>query len=96
MDSQLVFYQECWETIKDDLLRVFLEFHNNRIINRSTNVTFIALVPKKSQSSRISYYRPISLVTNLYKIIAKVLSRQLRKVLQDTIFFTQGAFVEGR
>ncbi|RVW63731.1 LINE-1 retrotransposable element ORF2 protein [Vitis vinifera] len=67
------FYQECWETIKDDLLRVFLEFHNNRIINRSTNVTFIALVPKKSQSSRISYYRPISLVTNLYKIIAKIL-----------------------
>ena len=36
------FYQECWETIKDDLLRVFLEFHNNGIINQSTNATFIA------------------------------------------------------
>ena len=65
------FYQECWETIKDDLLRVFLEFHNNGIINQSTNATFIALVPKKSQTSRISYYKPISLVTSLYKIIAQ-------------------------
>ena len=44
----------------------------------------------------ISDYRPISLVTSLYKIIAKALSRRLRKVLQDTIISTQGAFVEGR
>ena len=36
------------------------------------------------------------MVTNLYKIIDKVLSRRLHKVLQDTIFFTQGAFVKGR
>ena len=90
------FYQECWETIKDDLLRVFLKFHNNGITNQSTNATFITLVPKKSQTSRISYYKPIGLVTNLHKIIDKVLSRRLRKVLQDTIFFTQGAFVKGR
>ena len=62
-----------------------LEFHTNGIINQSTNVTFIALVPKKSQTFKISYYRPISLVTSLYKIIAKVLSGRLRKVLHETI-----------
>ena len=33
--------------IKDDLLRVLLEFHSNGIINQSINATFIALVPKK-------------------------------------------------
>ena len=48
------FYQECWETIKADLLRVFFEFHNNGIIKQSMNATFIALVLKKSQTSRIS------------------------------------------
>ena len=89
-------YQECWDVIKEDLMRVFLEFHTNGIINQSTNATFIAMVPKKSQTFTISYYRPISLVTSLYKIIAKVLLGCLRKVLHETIFGFQGAFVEGR
>ena len=53
-------------------------------------------MPKKSQTSRISYYRSIGLVTGLYKIITKVLLGRLCKVLQDTIYLTQGAFVEGR
>ena len=75
---------------------MFVEFHNNEIINQSTNIVFIALMPKKTRTRRISYHRPISLITSLYKIIAKVLSRQLRKVLQDTIFLTQGVFVERR
>ena len=73
---------------------MFLEFHNNGIINQSTNATFIALVPKKSQTCRISDYRPIILVISLYKIIAKVLSGRLHKVLQGTIFLTQGVFVK--
>ena len=51
---------------------------------------------KKSQTSRILDFRPISLVTSLYKIIAKVLSGWLHKALQDTIFMSQGAFVKGR
>ena len=89
-------YQEYWNVIKEDLMRVFLEFHTNGIINQSTNATFIALVPKKIQTFKISNYRPISLVTSLYKIIAKVLSGRLRKVLHETIFGSQGAFVEGR
>ena len=52
-------------------MRVFLEFHSNGIINQSTNATFIALVPKKSQTIKLSYSRPISLVTSLYKIILR-------------------------
>ncbi|RVX16675.1 Transposon TX1 uncharacterized 149 kDa protein [Vitis vinifera] len=89
-------YQECWDVIKEDLMRVFLEFHTNGIINQTTNATFIAMVPKKSQTFKISDYRPISLVTSLYKIIAKVLSGHLCKVLHETIYGSQGAFVEGR
>ena len=53
-------------------------------------------MPKKIQTFKISNYRPISLVTSLYKIIAKVLSGRLRKVFHETVFGSQGAFVEGR
>ncbi|RVW17671.1 Transposon TX1 uncharacterized 149 kDa protein [Vitis vinifera] len=89
-------FQECWDVIKEDLVRVFAEFHRSGIINQSTNASFIVLIPKKSLSKRISDFRPISLITSLYKIIAKVLSGRLRGVLHETIHYTQGAFVQGR
>ena len=41
-------------------------------------------------------YRPISLVTGVYKILAKVLANRLKEVLGDTISTTQGAFVKDR
>ncbi|RVW35166.1 putative ribonuclease H protein [Vitis vinifera] len=47
-------------------------------------------------SRRISDFRPISLITSLYKIIAKVLAGRIRGVLHETIHSTQGAFVQGR
>ncbi|RVX07686.1 putative mitochondrial protein [Vitis vinifera] len=55
-DFTMAVYQECWDVIKEDLMRVFLEFHTKGIINQ----------------------------------------RRLRKVLHETIFGSQGAFVEGR
>ena len=78
---------------------MFLGFHSNGIINQNTKATFIVLVPKKSQTTKILDFRPINLVTSLYKIIAKVLLGRLRKVLNETIFFyflSQGAFIEMR
>ncbi|RVW77224.1 Transposon TX1 uncharacterized 149 kDa protein [Vitis vinifera] len=89
-------FQECWDVIKEDLVRVFAEFHRSGIINQSTNASFIVLIPKKCLSKRISDFRPISLITSLYKIIAKVLFGRLRGVLHETIHYTQGAFVQGR
>ena len=89
-------FQDCWDVIKEDLVRVFAEFYRSGIINQSTNATFIVLLPKRSQTKKISDFRPISLITCLYKIIAKVLSGQLRSVLHETIHSNQGAFVQGR
>ncbi|RVW85281.1 Transposon TX1 uncharacterized 149 kDa protein [Vitis vinifera] len=89
-------FQDCWDVIKEDLVRVFAEFHRSGIINQSTNASFIVLLPKKNMTKKISDFRPISLITSLYKIIAKVLSGCLRGVLHETIHSTQGAFVQGR
>ena len=74
--------------VKEDLMKVFKEFHSRGIVNQSTNSTFIALVPKKSQTSKISDFRPISLVTILYKIIAKV---SILQFADDIIFFSKTA-----
>lgn len=55
--------------VKEDLLKVFHKFFGNEIIGAL--FSFIALVPKKCQTTRVFYFRPISLVTSLDKTIVK-------------------------
>lgn len=54
------------------MLEVFWEFFNDGIVSRKTNVIFIRSIAKKDNASRVTYLRPISLIINLHKIIAKV------------------------
>jgi len=82
--------------IKNDLLKVFSEFYDNGIINACTNASFICLIPKKERSLKLKDFRPIILVTSLYKIMAKVLANRLKGVLSGTISSSQSAFIEGR
>ena len=56
--------------IKEDLLKVFTEFHNSGVIDQSIYATFIALVPKRSQTIEVSKFRPINLVVSLYSIVS--------------------------
>lgn len=51
---------------------------------------------KKSVPQKVSDYRPISLTTSIYKIIAKVLAERLKLVLPQTISQNQLAFVKSR
>lgn len=59
-------------------------------------LTYICLISKKIQASKVLKYRWISLVTSIYKIVAKVLAAGLKKALSHTIVSNQSAFVKGR
>lgn len=50
-------------------------------VERSLNTTFIAYIPNKAWSVNIKDFRPISLVSYIYKIIFKVLANNLKKTL---------------
>ena len=80
----LELFQSQWETMKDDILRVLFEFANDGIIHGATNEMYICLMPKKANSSKVKNFRPISLVTSLYKTISKVLSYRLKGVLEHS------------
>lgn len=85
-------YKERWDVMKEAFMMVVLEFHNNGVINQITYATFIALMPKKVKTLKISDFKPINLFTSLYKIITKVLSRRLRRVLHETIHISHPSF----
>ncbi|XP_062075994.1 uncharacterized protein LOC133780136 [Humulus lupulus] len=92
----LAVFHSNWDVIKDDLVEVFKKFHVDGSIPKGSNETYICLIPKKLNSCRVNDFRPISLVTSVYKIISKVLANRLKGVLSETISETQGVFVEGR
>ena len=58
----LAFFHHCWGVVERDVLAAFEEFYLYSNFEKSLNVTFIALVPKKNGASNIRDFRPISLV----------------------------------
>ncbi|RVW61481.1 putative ribonuclease H protein [Vitis vinifera] len=65
------------ETVKEDLLGLFKEFHDQNSFIKSLNHTFLVLIPKKGGVEELGDYRPISLLGGLYKLLAKILDGSL-------------------
>ena len=89
------FFHACWPILRADLLAVFSEFHEFGSFQRSLNATFLTLIPKKAHAVEIRDFRPISLVSSVYKILAKVFANRLSGVLDTIISPSQNAFVHG-
>ncbi|XP_071704705.1 uncharacterized protein [Rutidosis leptorrhynchoides] len=66
------------------------------VISKGCNSSFITMVSKKSDPIRLNDYWPISLIGSYYKIIAKLLSNHLRKVIPQLVGSEQNAFIKGR
>ena len=63
---------------------------------RGTNASFVCLVPKSENPQNLCNFIPISLVGCSYKIISKLLSLKLKKVMSKIIDSRQSAFLAGR
>nr|GEW36416.1 RNA-directed DNA polymerase, eukaryota, reverse transcriptase zinc-binding domain protein [Tanacetum cinerariifolium] len=63
---------------------------------QGVNSAFITLIPKVSNPLFIKDYRPISLIGLHYKIVAKILSNRLSKVIDSIISPERSAFILGR
>ncbi|TYK01569.1 LINE-1 retrotransposable element ORF2 protein [Cucumis melo var. makuwa] len=92
----MAFYKKFWHLLKSDILTLCRNFHSKASINKAMNNTFIALIAKISSSESPTNYRPISLTTSIYEIIAKMLADRLKLTLPETIAESQLAFVRGR
>ena len=85
------FWQFSWEFVKEDIMGFFRDFHERERFVRSLNATFLVLIPKKCADD-LRDFRPISLVGGLYKLLAKVLTNRLKKVVNRVVSPTQNAF----
>lgn len=63
------------------MIDTIAEFQERGEFEKSLDALFVVIIPKRERALSMKYYRPISLVGNIYKIISKVLSIRLRKVI---------------
>jgi hypothetical protein len=90
------FYQHHWESIGGKVCEAILDFLNGGPFCPSINETFIALIPKMTNTATVADFRPISLCNVLYKIVAKVLANRLKLYFPSIISQHQSAFVPER
>lgn len=62
----------------------------------SLNLTNIVLIPKILNPTSLVNFRPISLCTVIYKIVAKTIANRLQEVIGRCIDTAQSAFVPRR
>ena len=92
------FYIKFWEHIKGPLVNCYMYCDQNDILSPSERLGVIALFHKGKDLDRenLDNWRPISLMNTDYKIIAKVFSIRLNKVIQKLIGKQQLGFLKGR
>ena len=80
-----IFYKKFWSFIGDHVKKEVLDVLNGGPMPVGWNDTIIVLIPKISSPQVLKDFRPINLCNVLYKLIAKVLTNRLKKVLPDII-----------
>ena len=90
------FYHSYWDIIGEDIYRDIRDFFETGQLHRRQNETHVRLIPKISCPRKVSDFRPISLCTTHYKIIAKILTSRLQPLLPQIISPHQSAFVPKR
>ena len=82
--------------IKTEIYSLVHEFWRSSKLPKGSNVAFITLIAKTENPGGFKDYRPISMVGCIYKIIAKIMTRRLKKVMSALVSPNQSSFIEGR
>jgi hypothetical protein len=78
------FFKCCVESLADGTL------------TDSFSTTQIRIIPKKGDTTRLKNWRPISLLSNFYKILSRAINNRLKNVVNRIISRAQKGFTKSR
>ena len=90
------FYSQFWPEIADDLLEIYRYLLQTGCLTMSQRRAIINIIPKHGESKYITNFRPISLLCVDYKILSKLISERIKKILYKIIHSKQFCAVPGR
>ena len=91
------FYETCFELVGDRLLDSFNDAFKEGKMSVSQSRGVITLIPKdENDLTVLNSWRPITLLNVDYKILARVIAKQVESKLPKLIHSVQTGFVKGR
>ncbi|CAB4310240.1 unnamed protein product [Prunus armeniaca] len=90
------FFHQFWDVNGPDINGLVKSFFHSGRLHKKLNHTHIVLIPKVGNPRKMTQWRPIALCNLVYKIISKILTLRLEKVLPAVVSINQSAFVEDR
>jgi hypothetical protein len=90
------FIREFWHIFRKPLYDVAKHGLNNADLPDFFMSADIKLIPKKDDGSSIKNWRPISLLSNFYKIISRAINNRLKKIAPRILSRAQKGFVPGK
>lgn len=90
------FYKSMWNIIGNDFYEVIQECFKEKSLPTSCQRAVLTLLPKKGDLSDLKNWRPVSVLTTDYKLMAKVLANRLKTVLGDLIHPDQSYCIPDR
>ncbi|KAA3477520.1 reverse transcriptase [Gossypium australe] len=91
-----LFFQKYWHIVGKEVSNFCLNILNRDGSIEEINTTSIVFNPKVVNPVNLKSFRPISICTIIYKIIAKTMANRFQKVLNICIVKTPSAFMPGR
>ncbi len=79
------FYHECAQEVTPDLLKAFVAMLGEGATSAFINKGLITFIPKSGDHAKLNNWRPITLLSSTYKILAKMLAGRLQAVLPHII-----------
>lgn len=90
------FFVESWSVIGAEVTAAVREFFISGRLLKQWNATTLVLIPKTTNASTTSDFRPISCLNTMYKVISRLLTNRLQLFLSNVISSSQSAFLPGR
>ena len=85
-------FNNSWPLLRRPLLKYAIHCFNTGELTSNFCGAYIRLIPKKDNCSSIKNWRPISILSNMYKIISRALNARLDKVVNRICSRSQKGF----
>jgi hypothetical protein len=90
------FIKRFWEFLRIPLYRYSTTCHAKGVLTQNFSTASIKLIPKKGDATKIKNWRPISLLSCLYKVISRALNNRLKKATGYIFSRSQKGFTSDR